>query len=1750
MPFGVNRFRNQTEIMHSKSARKKSISTPREKGVTLIMVAAVLAILAALGTGFYTMTLMATRSAVHYSDSVRAEMMAKAGIEYAIAGLRAQAYKKTEDPSDPWYMVDYCNGAAKRISFPDNSVLHDGVDDDNDGVADNLDEINSPNGKGKNLPYSRALANTVGTSSDVFKLSVSDAASKININAGDNLGVILDNLCRVIGSPLVAADLDALQPRRWAQEIQAIGRPSAPMYATVSNGNDLPINLDLYYQLFDESGNPSPVGRPARRQTPWSTTAAPDGTALYGDGYALAGYRANHGPFKSISEVKNALTYVERSAPPDGVPNDPLEQLEIEIKFAAIQDYITIDSWADTNTVCVGKFEWINELNSGYSIAIDRDKSWIPPVPNDPLSGYPGDADAFRKNPNVFVNTRGSLLGCFVSIMNGHGSGQLRAIMDNGTDWIRIEPPFTVDPGPISSYMIISREAAMYQRMRRNGTLTAFPLPNPLSTDDLLVPVVDLNNNIVSNPNVDYSQYPLCIHRSPVNVNTASDKVLEALLLGINIQHGHPMSVGTDADLALTKKAWKYWDAPNNAYDDPHHQEAYLLTASGLKRVPVCAGKPALNRPMPWVTPADDSKFGYLNNYGNMGTPNFVGSSFCNEVHELAYRIIMARTRTPGKLAGAPDPDPTTADGAFPGYERGPFRSWDDLYFRVIKPWDDIRSGYFINGKMTIPNSGNPGVTVGLGQTSVARIIMANMNPNTDILKFNPNIEWIDRWGRNFTELEGVMAYTDAAPDRVGPGWSFDAPVSNPLTINSVPIFAVSQATNGSRGGGGAQTLQPSFVNDGSVDAGSYVIRSFRYKSDEMLDKTDLNRSTTEFAFDSKGIYSIESIGTITGSTGVQAERKIQALVKLYDVWSETTQRQFTQGIISTGSAAIDIATAGAGARGQIYSGQVARDANPANNGKDPQHCLPLITQPEPLVPIDYKLTNITGGLAPKDFVDVRGAADQYGFVKRDQLAPDVVANRILPAAYDGQILLATNTLGFDKNGDHDTFLASFNGDLDTNTCIGNGREQSKMPHTPASDGFKYRVVDTCGLLGILNDTLIDMDTDLPANNPRVYRWGILSDALKGLNPLNYWENISLRMGDLRTDGVYLSGPGVCGNDSTLKYVFGDGKTITNDSFTPGNAKLNLDPGSKTGNIVSMWLKPAWHHNDHRTHPLFDATNPGYGYNETAARAFYLKKFGSMDWAAWEWGYEFQSGNRPRTDDLDMSMEANTGLGQQDGDRDKDFLAFLHGGFNWVTPNLTIPPPGGPAPLPLNAHLECPSYRTQPFRWCYAGMRWHLNASLNLSGIAKHGGHWASNDDYLNPTNSILTTTVGRPFISTQTNPEKPGGNNFLLKSYWSSLPNADNGFTEPCDIGDSGTTPTGAAESANPTNNFGSSGQPAKWWWADPSGAESPSTVKVFGMNNLNQDDKMWLYHHLPSDGTYGVIDEFKISSLDTLLNGQPSIPKNTKDRVTRSLPNLPPGEQTCSRYYLPLSPQSKDQCPTFTSQTMLQSLKGFSTKTTSPEYVTLVRVTWSVFTPRFLQEYIAPTVWRNEYITRNMSSQIPEPNLFRGPFDYDKYNEWYTGIEPGIVIFPWGVDRPAPKDYSTKGAYAQPHATQGVEIELLNNGVQIPGSYETAPGNFTFKNTAGTFLNPDAENRYLDSTGDPVSTARVRTDQLRYLVRFRYPVDSLTDLNGGGLVDNNGVRCVDPAKQYLLDTPVFDDISVTYFITPRILEYKDVTE
>jgi hypothetical protein len=61
-------------------------------------------------------------------------------------------------------------------------------------------------------------------------------------------------------------------------------------------------------------------------------------------------------------------------------------------------------------------------------------------------------------------------------------------------------------------------------------------------------------------------------------------------------------------------------------------------------------------------------------------------------------------------------------------------------------------------------------------------------------------------------------------------------------------------------------------------------------------------------------------------------------------------------------------------------------------------------------------------------------------------------------------------------------------------------------------------------------------------------------------------------------------------------------------------------------------------------------------------------------------------------------------------------------------------------------------------------------------------------------------------------------------------------------------------------------------------------------------------------------------------------------------------------SRYYLPKTPETRGSFPNFTSQSLADSLRGSSGSACS-ERVTLVRVSWNAFTPRFMHEWKLPS-------------------------------------------------------------------------------------------------------------------------------------------------------------------------------------------------
>jgi hypothetical protein len=122
--------------------------------------------------------------------------------------------------------------------------------------------------------------------------------------------------------------------------------------------------------------------------------------------------------------------------------------------------------------------------------------------------------------------------------------------------------------------------------------------------------------------------------------------------------------------------------------------------------------------------------------------------------------------------------------------------------------------------------------------------------------------------------------------------------------------------------------------------------------------------------------------------------------------------------------------------------------------------------------------------------------------------------------------------------------------------------------------------------------------------------------------------------------------------------------------------------------------------------------------------------------------------------------------------------------------------------------------------------------------------------------------------------------------------------------------------------------------------------------------------------------------------------------------------------------------------------------------------------------------------------------------------------------------VARPTPAQYG-----GQSHATKGLKVHLLRDPDGVPENGDEV--------VLASFGDPDQHN----AIGTITNPTRVRSSELRYRLQFLYPVDRLVDPFAGG-------THVDPSKHYMLDTPVFDDISITYLSKTRILAWQPVWE
>ena len=158
--------------------------------------------------------------------------------------------------------------------------------------------------------------------------------------------------------------------------------------------------------------------------------------------------------------------------------------------------------------------------------------------------------------------------------------------------------------------------------------------------------------------------------------------------------------------------------------------------------------------------------------------------------------------------------------------------------------------------------------TLGYIANGDAAIVMANANPNTDLMRANPNYSW--------------------------------------------------RYKHVSRG-------NPN-------DATGYDSKGVPYA----IDKTMLATHTTEFSFNSGGYYEINATGFVSDASGNHiAAKSMQAVVKLFDIWRQTTQAQFAQGTRSNVSLYPECPQVAAAS----YDGQVMLSMSPSTTPGNNPYC-------------------------------------------------------------------------------------------------------------------------------------------------------------------------------------------------------------------------------------------------------------------------------------------------------------------------------------------------------------------------------------------------------------------------------------------------------------------------------------------------------------------------------------------------------------------------------------------------------------------------------------------------------------------------------------------------------------------------------------------------------------------------------------------------------------------------------------------
>ncbi|MDF1663558.1 MAG: hypothetical protein P1V97_17435 [Planctomycetota bacterium] len=192
-------------------------SKDSRRGAVLLVAMGILALLAIFAITFANLVSLEKSASRNYVDSIRARMIARAGLERAIAELRSVAETKTHDDTrplvaggDPWIYRQRYSGAflglstTPQVSFP---------------MSDNVYRLQQKDANGRPLSTtttfvsSGRLGASYANGMDAYRLKILDCASMIYVNGRDTVGLerMLKNL--LIAHGLNAADAESIAIR-------------------------------------------------------------------------------------------------------------------------------------------------------------------------------------------------------------------------------------------------------------------------------------------------------------------------------------------------------------------------------------------------------------------------------------------------------------------------------------------------------------------------------------------------------------------------------------------------------------------------------------------------------------------------------------------------------------------------------------------------------------------------------------------------------------------------------------------------------------------------------------------------------------------------------------------------------------------------------------------------------------------------------------------------------------------------------------------------------------------------------------------------------------------------------------------------------------------------------------------------------------------------------------------------------------------------------------------------------------------------------------------------------------------------------------------------------------------------------------------------------------------------------------------------------------------------------------------------